>query len=164
MAADVTIRPATADDTEALGRLATMLVRVHHEFDASRFFPPTENTPRGYGGFLGRQAEREDAFVLVAEADGKVVGYAYAALEGPDYMALRGPAGILHDILVDPDHRTGGVGHKLLEAVMTKLTAMGAPRIVLHTAERNETAQRLFTAAGFRPTMLEMTWDPPTQT
>jgi hypothetical protein len=38
---------------------------------------------------------------------------------------------------------------------------MGAPQVVLHTADRNETAQRLFAAAGFRPTMLEMTWDPP---
>lgn len=164
MAADVTIRPATADDTEALGRLAAMLVRVHHEFDATRFFPPSEGTARGYGGFLSRQIGREDAFVLVAEAAGAVVGYAYAALEGPDYMALRGPAGVLHDILVDPDHRTGGVGHRLLEAVMARLTQMGAPRIMLHTAERNATAQRLFSAAGFRPTMLEMTWDAPGKT
>jgi RimJ/RimL family protein N-acetyltransferase len=37
------------------------------------------------------------------------------------------------------------------------LAVRGAPRVVLWTAARNEAAQRLFTEAGFRHTMIEMT-------
>jgi ribosomal protein S18 acetylase RimI-like enzyme len=86
-----------------------------------------------------------------------VLGYTYAAVEGNDYMALRGPAGVLHDIVVDPDYRQEGVGRMLLDATLAWLQAHGAPRVVLSTAERNEEAQRLFARAGFRRTMIEMT-------
>jgi ribosomal protein S18 acetylase RimI-like enzyme len=72
-------------------------------------------------------------------------------------MALRGPAGVLHDVVVDPDHRGRGIGRMLLDAALVFLKDHGAPRVVLFTAERNEPAQRLFSSANFRRTMIEMT-------
>jgi ribosomal protein S18 acetylase RimI-like enzyme len=72
-------------------------------------------------------------------------------------MSLRGPAGVLYDIVVDAAHRGQGVGRVLLDATLKALRAKGAPRVVLSTAERNESAQRLFARAGFRRTMIEMT-------
>ena len=60
-------------------------------------------------------------------------------------------------IVVDPIRRGAGVGRRLLDATLTELRARGVPRAVLSTAEQNETAQRLFAAAGFRRTMIEMT-------
>ena len=92
-----------------------------------------------------------------AELDGDVIGYTYAGVEGWDYMALRGPAGVLYDIVVDPARRSQGVGRQLLEATLALLAERGAPRVVLSTAEQNEPAQRLFASAGFRRTMIEMT-------
>jgi ribosomal protein S18 acetylase RimI-like enzyme len=74
-------------------------------------------------------------------------------------MSLRGPAGVLHDLLVDPDHRGKGLGAMLLHAMLTRLQERGASQVVLSTAERNEGAQRLFARAGFRRTMIEMTCD-----
>ncbi len=130
---------------------------IHHDFDPDRFIAPRPGTPEGYGAFLVSQLERKDAVVLIAERDGAVLGYAYAALEGNDWMALRGPAGVIHDLVVDPQRRRAGAGSMLLKAAVTALTDKGAPRIVLSTAERNHTAQRLFASAGFRPTMIEMT-------
>jgi RimJ/RimL family protein N-acetyltransferase len=47
--------------------------------------------------------------------------------------------------------------HHEFDATVAALAARGAPRVVLMTAERNETAQRLFARAGFRRTMIEMT-------
>jgi ribosomal protein S18 acetylase RimI-like enzyme len=72
-------------------------------------------------------------------------------------MALRGPAGVLYDIVVDPAYRGNGIGRRLLDATLAALKARGAPRVVLSTAEGNVAARRLFVAAGFRPTMSEMT-------
>ena len=155
--AAITIRPATRADVPTLGRLGALLVRTHHDFDAQRFIPATPRTEQGYGSFLGTQLDGEEHFVLVAERDGEVVGYAYAGLEGPDYMSLRGPAGALYDIVVDPEHRGLGIGRLLLDTTIAALTDRGAPRVLLSTAERNEPAQRLFARAGFRRTMIEMT-------
>ena len=97
--------------------------------------------------------------MLVAERDGEVLGYTYAAVEGYDYMSLRGPAGVFHDIVVDPAHRGDGIGRMLVEATLVALEKLGAPQVVLSTAERNEAAQQLFANAGFRRTMVEMTRD-----
>jgi ribosomal protein S18 acetylase RimI-like enzyme len=151
------IRPAAPADLQAIGRLGALLVRTHHDFDPDRFFAATPRTEQGYGSFLGTQLAKPDVIILVAERDGEVVGYTYAGIEGTDYLALRGPAGVLYDIVVEPSARAQGVGRALLDATLEALQAKGAPRVVLSTAERNETAQRLFARAGFRRTMIEMT-------
>jgi ribosomal protein S18 acetylase RimI-like enzyme len=151
------IRPATHADLTAIGRLGALLVREHHDFDSKRFIAATPQTEHRYGSFLGTQLEQPNAVILVAERDGEVLGYSYADVEEYDYMSLRGPAGVLQDIVVDPAHRGRGVGRMLLDATLEALEARGAPRVVLSTAERNLAAQRLFARAGFRPTMIEMT-------
>jgi ribosomal protein S18 acetylase RimI-like enzyme len=157
MSTAVKIRPATPADIPTLGRLGALLVRTHHDLDSKRFIAATPGTEKAYGSFLGTQADEPNIIVLVAEQDGHVIGYTYAGVEGTDYMSLRGPAGVLYDIVVDPAHRKQGVGRMLLEATIDALKARGSPRVVLSTAERNESAQRLFDRAGFRRTMIEMT-------
>jgi ribosomal protein S18 acetylase RimI-like enzyme len=157
MQLSATVRPAVPADLKAIGRLGALLVRTHHDFDPERFLPATTQTEHGYASFLETQLEEPDIIILAAERDGEVVGYTYAGVEGTDYMALRGPAGVLYDIVVAPAHRGQGVGRMLLDATLAALKAKGAPRAVLSTAERNEPAQRLFARAGFRRTMIEMT-------
>src|SRR5918998_2466454 len=99
------VRRATPADLPVIGRLGALLVAEHHDFDPRRFLAARPGTPEGYASFLGTQLEDSDKAVLVADDNGTVIGYAYAAVEGYDYMALRGPAGILHDLIVEPRHR-----------------------------------------------------------
>jgi ribosomal protein S18 acetylase RimI-like enzyme len=141
----------------AVGRLGEMLVTEHHGFDPQRFIAPRPDMAELYGRFLGSQSKQPDKLVLVAERDAAVVGYAYAGVEGNDYMALRGPAGVIYDLVVDPDHRRQGIGTALLDAAQAALAARGEPRAVLMTAERNIGARQMFEKAGFRRTMIEMT-------
>ena len=161
--AEVSIRRATRADVPALGRLGALLVRLHHDLDPERFIPATPRTEKSYGSFLGAELDEPDIIILVAERDGEVIGYTYSGVEGTDYMSLRGPAGVLHDIVVDPAHRGSGVGRMLLDAALEALGARGATQFVLFTAERNPSAQRLFDRAGFRRTMIEMTKVRPTR-
>ena len=151
------IRPAKPADLAAIGRLGALLVRLHHDLDPERFIAATSRTESAYGSFLGTQLDEPNIVILVAERDGEVIGYTYAGVEGIDYMSLRGPAGVLYDIVVDPAHRGQGIGRMLLDAAMAALKARGAMQVVLSTAERNPVAQHLFDRAGFRRTMIEMT-------
>ena len=153
----VFIRPAEPPDVRTIGRLGELLVRAHHDFDPDRFIAPTSRTKDAYGSFLGSQLGESHIVVLVAERDGEVVGYTYAGVEGRDYMSLRGPAGVLYDIVVDPAHRGRGIGRMLLDATLKALESRGVTQVVLSTAEKNAVAQRLFEHAGFRRTMVEMT-------
>ncbi|HEV7374026.1 MAG TPA: GNAT family N-acetyltransferase [Pyrinomonadaceae bacterium] len=151
------VRRATPADLALIGRLGALLVKEHYDFDPLRFLAASHRTPVDYASFISAQLEDTDKAVLVADDNGDVIGYAYAAIECYDYMALRGPAGILHDVIVDPEHRGRGVGRLLLDAALEFLRSRGMPRVVLSTAERNEAAQRLFARMGFRRTMIEMT-------
>lgn len=156
----VTLRPAKPSDAPALGRMGAALARLHHDFDPRRFMLP-DDVESGYRGWLGREAKKQDAVVIVAELDGEVVGYAYGRVEGVDWNALLDRSGGFHDIWVEEKARRAGVGVLLAEELMKRLTALGVPRVVLHTAAKNEPAQRMFAKLGWRPTMVEMTREAP---
>ena len=153
----IVIRRATPADLPVIGRLGALLVREHHDFDPKRFIPATPHTEGGYASFIGTQLDVPRVVVLVAVEGETVVGYTYAGVEEIDWMSLRGRAGALYDIVVDPDHRPRGAGRKLLDATLEALESLGMSQVVLSTAQQNESAQRLFERAGFRRTMIEMT-------
>lgn len=151
------IRAATPADAAALGRLGALLLRAHHGFDEQRFMAPGRNPEAGYGSFLVSQLGDDDVAVLVAEREAEVIGYVYAGLEPRSWKELREACGFIHDVAVLEHGRRTGVATALIEAAVEWLRARGAPRVVLWSAERNESAQRLFARLGFRRTMVEMT-------
>jgi GNAT superfamily N-acetyltransferase len=153
----VAIRKAEPRDLPVLGRLGAMLVRTHYEFDKQRFLAPVDGIENGYAAFLGRALQSPDDCVFVADDDGKIIGYAYAALEPLSWKELRGPAGFVHDLAVDENSRRKGVGTQLMKAAMDWLRDRGAPRVILGTAALNQAAHALFHRLGFRDTMIEMT-------
>ena len=140
-----------------MGRLGAMLVEEHHRFDPKRFIAPLPQLPERYGDFLVSRIGLPEMVVLVADRDGDVIGYSYAGMEGKDYMALRGPAGAIYDLVVDPAERRKGIGSALMDAALAALENLGAPRVLLFTAEQNHVAQAMFERSGFRRTMIEMT-------
>jgi GNAT superfamily N-acetyltransferase len=153
----MTIRRATESDAPALGRLGGLLLRAHYEFDRRRFMAPGDDPESGYASFLRAQMREEDVAIFVAEQDGDVVGYVYAGLEPQSWKELRDACGFIHDVIVDATGRRIGVATALVEAAAAWLKTLGAPRVMLWTAQPNEAAQRLFARLGFRPTMIEMT-------
>ena len=152
-----TIRRAEAADAARLGALGAALMRVHYAFDPQRFLAAGDHAEVGYASFLRSQLERDDTLVLVAEEDGRVIGYLFAALEPMSWKELRGPAGFVHDVLIEDGARHSGAGTALVEAALRWMRDRGAARAILGTAARNTAAQRLFERLGFRPTMIEMT-------
>jgi ribosomal protein S18 acetylase RimI-like enzyme len=137
--------------------LAALLMRLHYEFDRERFMNPGDDPEVGYAAFLRAQLDEPDAVILVAERHGVLLGYVYAAIEPPSWKDLRERAGYVHDLIVHPEERRGGVATALLEAALQWLRGHDTPRVVLSTSPHNEAAQALFARLGFRRTMIEMT-------
>jgi ribosomal protein S18 acetylase RimI-like enzyme len=156
----VSIRAARPEDLPTAAKLAAALVRQHHGYDPLRFmsFEPLEE---GYERFLRTQVDRDGVVLLVAVAgrgrDEIVVGYILGGMEERDWSDLRDVCGKIHDVYVEKSFRMRGVATRLIEEALARLEAMGAPRVVLMAAWRNERARGLFERLGFRPTMLEMT-------
>ncbi len=154
----ITIRLATPSDHEQLGRFGGALMRLHHAADPPRFIQ-VDHPEAGYGRFLVSQLSNPDSVVMVAEHSGTVIGYVFAAVESTNWMELRGPCGVVQDIYVDEAARRLGAGRELMSAAIAWIRSKGRSQVVLMTKTRNEHAQQLFTALGFRPTMIEMTLD-----
>ena len=154
---DLTIRRATQADLPALGVLGASLLRTHYAFDPQRFMAPSGDPEAGYAWFLGTQLKEDDVAVFVAERSGSIVGYVYAGLEPQSWKELREAAGFIHDVVVTPEAQRHGVASALIETACEWFRSLGAPRVVLWTADKNQGAQRLFTRLRFRRTMIEMT-------
>lgn len=157
MPTSITLRRAEPRDTGRLGELGAALMRTHYAFDQHRFMTPTLDDERGYAQFLESQLDEDEAIVYLAERQGQIVGYVYAAVEPLSWKDLRDEAGYIHDLLVVDDARRLGVGEALLDHAIEWLRERAMPRVLLGTAAQNETAQRLFERRGFRKTMIEMT-------
>jgi GNAT superfamily N-acetyltransferase len=155
------VRSAVSADLPILGRLGAALMRTHHGFDPRRFLSPGEDPEAGYAMFLRTQLSAADSIVLVAERDGEILGYVYAGIEPHSWKELRDEAGFIHDVLVVESARRDHVATALIGAAIEWLEDRGMPRVVIWTAEPNQPAQRLFTAFGFRRTMVEMTKELP---
>ena len=153
----LTVRPAEPRDADALGRMGAALVRLHHTFDPARFFVPPSDLEGGYRWWLSREMADPKAVVLVAEAEGDVVGYAYGRVEPRDWATLRDRCGELTDLWVEERARKSGAGEALCEGMVRAFAERGVGQVVLMAATANAGAQRLFTRLGWRPTMVEMT-------
>lgn len=155
MSRPFTIRPAAVADVSSAAALGAEIVRHHHRTNPDRFFL-TDDVEESYRWWLTRELARPEAVVLLAEQEGRIVGYAYGALEPRDWSVLLDQHGALHDLFVAPEARRAGVGRALVSALIEALTARGARLLVLRVMVQNEPALRLAQAFGFEPTMLEL--------
>ena len=155
----MTIRPATSDDWPRIGELSELLVGAHHRYDPSRFIPVDQLHGDVYTSRVRDEIARGHGTVLVAEIEGRVVGFVCAGVEPESWKELRREAGYVHDLVVDEAHRHGGLGAALVASALEWFDRRGITRIMLWTATQNDRAQRLFRRIGFRQTMIEMTLD-----
>ena len=88
---------------------------------------------------IARCASAGDAEFLVADEEGRVVGYLHYDCEGP------GPE--LHRIYVDPSRKRGGIGSSLLRELHARLEP--GTSYVLMVAEENAAARAFYERQGF---------------
>ena len=112
------MREARPEDEAAMGALGAMLVEEHHEFDSRRFIAPLQNLAERYGQFLSSQIDRPEESCSSPTMKARSSAMLMPGSRDNDYMALRGPAGVLYDLVVDPGHRRRGIGTLLMEAAL----------------------------------------------
>ena len=148
----VTVRHAERADAAKVAEFAVALFELHAAWNPRRFTQIA--TADGATRFYGDRAE--NGSVLVAESDGKVVGFAYFEYEPTLYAELATKVAWLHDIYVDPASRGEGVGSDLIAKVRHEAKQLGANKVLLSVAVQNAEGHRLFERKGFKTTMHEM--------
>jgi ribosomal protein S18 acetylase RimI-like enzyme len=102
-----------------------------------------------------RWLQDPDSFIVVAEADGEPVGYAFVTI-GPGYASWRTGERLaeLETLSVLPDRRGGGIGAALLDAVWSRLAQLGVEDMAITTTTTNVGARRFYQRQGFEPSFV----------
>jgi ribosomal protein S18 acetylase RimI-like enzyme len=104
--------------------------------------------------------EKPDTTLLLARADGELVGYALLHVEPvrdtwvADTWRTGERLGELESIAVAPSHRGQGIGSALLDAVDREFEALGVADVIIGLLPGNDGARRLYERRGFRSTWM----------
>lgn len=79
---------------------------------------------------------------IVAELEGAVIGFANVVLH--DFTWSDRPAGLLHDLFVQPEIRGSGAGRALIRHVIDQGKREGWNRVYWMTKEDNDVERRLY--------------------
>jgi len=143
-----TIRPATAADGDAIGRVQVETWRAAYsglmpDEAIARF--DVEAQQRFWREVLARERPPGSA-IFVAELGGEVVGFASVGACREDEAA-----GELYAIYLHPSCWNRGIGRALLERAEESLRSSGFTRAILWVMEGNERGERFYRAAGWKP-------------
>ena len=94
--------------------------------------------------------EDEESFLVLAERDGRAVGYALVVGGGPEATLETGErTATLESLVLLPDERGSGLGTALMEAVDEELRRRGVNETLLAVMEGNENALRFYERRGY---------------
>jgi ribosomal protein S18 acetylase RimI-like enzyme len=137
----MTSRTATADDVEAIRRVA------ERSWEAN--YPVTRDTAQEAVNDWYAPERLEEELVdgrtvlLVAERDGDVVGFAHATWNEEE------SEGYILRLYVHPDHRNEGVGRDLLERAQAELSDHDIDRVNAMVLAENDPGKAFYERFGF---------------
>jgi len=97
-------------------------------------------------------SRNEDTLILIAELEGKPVGYALGRIFEEDKSTDNGAGriGLLDELFLDDTARGLGLGQKLIDEIIVWMKEKKINRIKLHAYSWNNNAKRLYERNGFK--------------
>ncbi len=148
------IRHASEDDVRRVIELWIAMMDLHRDIDT--VFTRRKDGHVAFEAFLRENIEWEDAAVIVAEDDGRVVGYIMARIQKSPPVLLRESYCEVFDISVDSRCKRRGVGRRLVEALQAWVVERGNDRIVLNAAVGNDQSVPFWRELGYEEFLLVM--------
>lgn len=135
---NLTLRSGKESDAQVCGAICyNAFTTINRQHD----FPPDFPSPDVTVGLMTHLLSRPDVHSVIAEKDGKIVGSNFL-WEG-DTIAGIGP------ITIDPTGQNGGVGRRLMEAVLTRAAERNCAGVRLVQAAFHNRSLSLYTKLGF---------------
>ncbi|WP_327404123.1 GNAT family N-acetyltransferase [Streptomyces sp. NBC_01288] len=129
---DITIRPAEPAELDAVAGLRWRWILENGE-------QPVTTREEFVRHFVNWAAEHGSSHrCMVVVRDGVLIGMAWLAVvqRVPSPQALRRASGDLQCVYVVPGERDGGVGGRLVEAVLARAQDLGLERVTVHSSPR----------------------------
>ncbi|MCY4464253.1 MAG: GNAT family N-acetyltransferase [Chloroflexi bacterium] len=150
------IRLAQQTDIPRISQLWAQMAAQHAQLDASTFRPAADGA-ESYARFIEDRLRDSFARVLVAEVEGKLVGYisgGIADINNEMFESMR--CGMITDIFVCVEQRRQGIGRRLVERLMLWFRACEVTSFEWYASAHNPTALAFWRALGGEATLLRM--------
>jgi len=146
----ITVRPATIDDIGILLQFEQGVITAERPFDIT-----LDEDPITYYN-LRELIQREDASLVVAILDGRIVGSGYALVKPARHYLNHRYYSYLGFMFTLPDYRGKGVNTKIIEYLKEWSEAKGLHEIRLTVYDENYRAIRAYEKVGFKKHIIEM--------
>lgn len=149
----MSVRPYTARDRSAVIELHEELQRYEQRFRKTRSVgrQVSEKQVQEYEQSLAD--EDEQAFLFVAEADTRLIGYVFFITETEILEEESGQV-YVQDIMVTEQHRRNGIGGALMNRVRRVMGELGIRQIDLQVLVGNEPAMSFYRKQGLETAYL----------
>jgi ribosomal protein S18 acetylase RimI-like enzyme len=150
----ITVRRATEIDVPDILPLWKEMMAFHAALDPR--FRPAPGGDAHWAEAVSAWIQDGDNYVLVAEAEGQIVGYIVGMMRENPPVLLPVLYGFVSDICVSPEWRQRGVGRQMFAALREWFRRQGADHIELRVAHNNPISQAFWRAVGCQDYMDSM--------
>ncbi len=156
----VKIRNATAKDVPTLTRLWHGLMNHHMSLaktkEQKELYELREDAEGRWIGWLTGYLQSDDGLVLVAEDNGKVVGYSMNFVKPNIPIYVVDKLGHFSDLYIEPEYRGKGIGREFFERVMAWLKKKKIRYASIGAQSVNPDAQEIYRKWGNKEFYLEL--------
>jgi ribosomal protein S18 acetylase RimI-like enzyme len=147
MEKDYKIREAKIEDIEHIVGIWGQLMELHAGLDG--FFQRREGAEEAFAEFVKQNIRDENKVVVVAEFDGRIVGYCQGSLEKHPPALEKRDYGQVSDTAVDAEYRRGGAGEAMVRHVCRWFKEKGMSRVEVRFHVKNEISSSFWPKMGF---------------
>ena len=144
----IKVRPMGPGDLEALVEFWADM--SNDPMVSGRFYPPTEENKAKWRSWVLKVHEEDEEQVLVAEADGHVVGFILFRIRTDAPLWTPHKVAIIYDLYVRPGWRRKGIATRLILRAFEVMRSRGVDHVRVTALSANEPAIRLYRKLGFK--------------
>lgn len=142
----IKIRHAKESDLGDIVRLNNFLFEEDSEFDDTLNMEwPTSKGKKYFLGII----EKPEGCILVAEVDGKTVGYLEGKVRNTFSYRIKMKMADLESLLVEKSFRGKGIGKSLVKEFILWCESKKVTRIAVTSSEKNREAIKFYEVIGF---------------
>jgi GNAT superfamily N-acetyltransferase len=143
------IRVGTSADLKRVAPLMKKYRALHTEWDAAQYALKPD-ADKIFQRWLGPVTEDPRSILILAEDDGRLVGYLTAIVEKDMPIFVCDEFALIKGLWVEPDVRGRGVARAMVHRACEEFTAMGMPQVRIRTAAPNHAGRKMLESCGFR--------------
>lgn len=151
------IRKASQKDIEPIVKLNSQLADYHTQFDA--FYKTGRASAKDFKKHLKEIINRRNSRVIVAEDQGKIIGFFMGCINNSKPYAKPKKVGGLSTAFVCQGYRRSGIGREMFEDLLNWFRKNKIKNVELSVDFRNEIGGQAWKKFGFKDFMKRMRLD-----